>query len=630
MKINAIRIYAEVLEQGLDFKEYIQATGHNGPVFNSYPKKSRNEFSANDSLIDRIRKAKDVDILISAISGECEYPLLMVEYSTAVPTDDHRMQRSDVYYWSAVFKCPMMKISPSTKGMGQDFGGGSKFTDEYEQIVSFRQGAVFYPIKWDGLDDFDVLPTKENACSCINYKDSILAILKALIATFEEVSSYEKYYKELRKKYSEDYSEILRSFSNEQLHQLIVNSTRFEWQGERLKVKINRFGHAMDPDRGILYFINMLVGTPNVITEIQVNRSANYDARGGYRSLFDALSPSELLKNYVQRIISRKHNVFCEDDALYVFKTALNISGLSIKKSASKRYYIEDAELYRFLSTHPTIVSKSIFMLSTELQLTDVNRDIICKVTWNEAPIVRYLSTVATMNYAVTPLSPLSINEAKEDIITYASVELYKKMHCDLLAVSYPGAQGDRCILTGSGRNVLRTYIDIIAYKDEKDSFKVFLQENKDYLSKSGEDVRKLNKIISDPESMAELENLFNKTVGKGSINNTFISIGAKFSPSFPRFDVDYLFMFDMDNTAEQNTKINYTVALVNTTLLPDFVPIMDKSRRLKGTLILEKLYIINMNAARDIVVGDNAVKYTIPDENQQMVAEDVITYGRK
>ena len=149
MNISEIRIYAEVLEQGLDFRSYVEQTGFKGIIKNCYTKKARSEFSTTDSLIDRIRKVKDVDILISAITNNEEYPLLMVEYSTAVPTDDHKMQRSDVYYWSAVFKVPMMKISPTDKGMNQQFGGGSRITDEQEQRLAFDRGALFYPIKWD-------------------------------------------------------------------------------------------------------------------------------------------------------------------------------------------------------------------------------------------------------------------------------------------------------------------------------------------------------------------------------------------------------------------------------------------------------------------------------------------------
>lgn len=111
MILEEIRIYAEVLEQGLDFKSYLkdilQELHISASIKNIYSKKCRDRIILDtDSLLDRVRKVKDIDVLISAIDNDEEYPLLIVEYSTAVPTDDHRMQRSDVYFWGRSSKFP--------------------------------------------------------------------------------------------------------------------------------------------------------------------------------------------------------------------------------------------------------------------------------------------------------------------------------------------------------------------------------------------------------------------------------------------------------------------------------------------------------------------------------------------
>ena len=161
MNIDEIRIYAEVLEQGIDFKEYLMKAGYTGNVKNIYIRKSREGITDKDSLTDRIRKCKDVDILITSITDNKELPLLMIEYSTAVPTDDHKMQRSDVYYWSSVFRVPMLKIYPSDKGMDQAFGGGDRFNDEIESVLAYRMGAIFYPIQWKRINGLDTLETKK-------------------------------------------------------------------------------------------------------------------------------------------------------------------------------------------------------------------------------------------------------------------------------------------------------------------------------------------------------------------------------------------------------------------------------------------------------------------------------------
>ena len=93
MKADKIRIYAQVLEQGLDFKSYIEKASFKGEITIAYAKKAAPRPDPSDSLVRRLRRLKDIDVLITAEGSGKEYPLLMVEYSTAVPADDHRMQR---------------------------------------------------------------------------------------------------------------------------------------------------------------------------------------------------------------------------------------------------------------------------------------------------------------------------------------------------------------------------------------------------------------------------------------------------------------------------------------------------------------------------------------------------------
>lgn len=593
MIINEIRIYAEVLEQGLDFKEYIQKAGFEGNVINVYTKKGRGEFVQQDSLVDRIRKVKDVDVLITSMVSGQEYPILMVEYSTAVPTDDHKMQRSDVYYWSALFKVPMLKISPSTKGMGQDFGGGDRITDAQEQVLSYSRGAIFYPINWDSKTGIDILPTKESALSCLPENEKLAEIISLLITTFTASNDYDAFYKSLLEDYSRFYSEIFSGTSLRSIRENITNSTRFHWYGEKLCVKINRFGHAMDPDRGVLYFANMLVGAQNTVAEIQVNRPKDLACRGGYNALFDALAKKKMLLSYVTKLIQTQNNCFTDDNAIYILMHALNIeNALSLKKEGEHQYIIEDDVLKHFLLTHSSIVSKTIFFLTTNLILTDKDRNTICSIRWNTSPIEEYLTHINTCNYTPTIINPLTIQEAKEDVVTFASVELYKRLHCELLATSYPGAQGDRCILTGAGRSVLRTYVDIIAYRRTPDGIEVFLEECKDTFSKSASDVEKLNEIVKSQGKSEGLRLLFDKILQQSNINEIYTAVAAKYSKSMPQFMVDYIFMFSLSSDA-RHTYIDYTVAVVNTNLIPLFSPLANNGR-LIGRLTYDMIYILS------------------------------------
>ena len=593
MKIDEIRIYAEVLEQGLDFKNYIEKVGTHCRIKNIYTKKIHGEFKPNDSFIDRIRKVKDVDVLITAIVAGREYPLLMVEYSTAVPTDDHKMQRSDVYYWGAKLKVPMLKISPISKGMGQDFGGGSNITDEFEQKVSYGCGAVLYQIKWQSDARTDNLEVDEDHLSCIKHSKQITEKISFVLRAFTRCSTYELFFDECRKDISANGGSISKPTLKE-CKTIIKDSSRFSWSGDALKVKINRFGHAMDPDRGVLYFANMMVGAEKTIAEIQVNRSDDYNSRGGYSSLFDATSSEGVLRKYVETIIKTKKNVFSEGDALFVFQKALNIDGkLNIRKINGKsgEYVINNDDLLRFLKSNQGITSKCIFFLATRLVLTDKDRDKICGISWDANVITKYLESTRVTNFGATSIKPLTTEDAQEDIITFASVELYRRIDCSLLAVSYPGAQGDKCILEGSGRRVLRTYVDIIAYDKNSSGINVYLEECKSEFSKSGQDVVKLNEIKHSRSKQQGLKDLINKNVGKYAIGKVSTSVGAKATAKPPYFDVDYIFMFNVAEDKDK-TKIDYNVAVIDLSLSAKFKPLQMGSR-LSGSLMYDKIYVV-------------------------------------
>ena len=599
MKIDEVRVYAEVLEQGIDFKEYLIKAGFSGRILNIYTKKSREGITSTDSLTDRIRKCKDVDVLITAISGNNEYPLLMVEYSAAVPTDDHKMQRSDVYYWGALFKVPMMKISPLDKGIKRSGGGGKKFDDAFEIALALHHGALLYPIDWQTVKylglDLDFLKIKKDALSCIYYEENITLIIKNILSVFSTSENRDEYYQNLRVSYKKTYQALLAKYENKDLKSIIKKSSRFKWQNNKLISKINRFGHAMDPDRGVLYATNMLLGASNCITEIQINRSSNFNARGGYKALFDATPHEESLSNYVKEIIAQKGNVFDDQDALHIFTHALNIASYNLpEKESEHKYRISDDKLKSFLENCPGMTAKCIFLLSTKLILTDKNRNTICEIAWNEAPVKTYLNSLMTTNYSPTRIKELTKTNMKEDIVTFASVELYKKIHCELLAVSYPGAQGDRCILAGKGRKALRNYIDIIAYKMDGPKVTVFLEECKASLSESPSDVKKLKEILHSKEKKAGLAILAQKVGGISKIDDTKISVGGKLVEKVPNLDVDYIFMFDIDNSVQGKTIIQYTVAIVNLKLASIFEPLLNKAGKLKGNLEFEKLYVIS------------------------------------
>lgn len=248
MKIDEIRIYAECLEQGVDFKEYFLKINKNFIIKNIYPTKARGNLLESDSLLQKIMKLKDFDIIITILSDSNEFPILLVEYSTAVPTDDHKMQRSDVYFWASIFQVPVLKISPLNKDSLNNHGGGDKITLLQEINLSMKQGAIVYFIDWESTDS--VLLANPNRLSCIAYNYKIYTLLFNLVSKLKQYSSFLQFYQTLlieQRNYAD--KQQLDSLKN-----IFTNSTRFQKKDDNLVVKINRFGHAMDPDRGF-YFL---------------------------------------------------------------------------------------------------------------------------------------------------------------------------------------------------------------------------------------------------------------------------------------------------------------------------------------------------------------------------------------
>lgn len=113
----------------------------------------------------------------------------------------------------------------------------------------------------------------------------------------------------------------------------------------------------------------------------------------------------------------------------------------------------------------------------------------------------------------------------------------------------------------------------------------VLLQENKALLSKSHEDLLKLQEFVKDSEKIANLRGLL-KISG---INETEgfeynIGVGGQKNHEIAFHGIDYIMFFSISRE-----RINYSIAIVNTTLFEVFKSITDKNNRLEGTIILPK-----------------------------------------
>ena len=585
MVIDELRIYAGCLEQGLDFKKYFLDILPNITIKNIYPTKSRSAIVESDSLLQKITKLKDFDIVISIISQGREIPILLVEYSTAVPTDDHKMQRSDVYFWASMFQIPVLKISPLSKDSFGKHGGGDKITLAQELILTLKSKAVVYFIDWQS-DKNSQLITNDKRLSCIAHNDKLCNILENLIKKIKQSTDFSQVYASLL-------TEQMQFFDSKELrnlHNSFVDSTRFQKNGDKIAVKINRFGHAMDPDRGVLFFVSQLFGLENVITKFIIKRE-RFDGKESYKTLFDGLPKP--IQTKINALISKSFKQdFTQNLALEIFKTATGIN-LDFKQIKSTTYTIQDNDLRDFLDTYKSVAYKSIFLNSTTLQLCDYHHTLLCEVQWSAKVISDYLVSLKTNIATPLALTPLSQSSAKEDIITYASVKLLEKIGCEIVAVSYPDAQGDKAILIGQGRATKRIYLDIIATaKSATKPLKiiVLLQENKEKYADLKDDENKLLDVKNN--HLDSLQILLEKLDFRHSLsqNDIYLGLGSKPSAKSTLLNVDYIFAFEVCSNATQ-TIISWNIAIINFDLCDIFTPLLNSQNKLQGEIVLDLVY---------------------------------------
>ena len=580
MQIDEIRIYSGCLEQGLDFKTYLLGIDSGLLIKNIYPTKSRQELKESDSILQKITKFKDFDIIISLISQSKEIPILLVEYSTAVPTDDHKMQRSDVYFWAGIFKIPVLKISSLSKNSSSNHGGGDKISLAQEISLTLKKEAVVYFIDWQS-NEHSILIANKDSLSCIDTNEQLKEILANLLNKCKMLADFNAVYQSLL----QEQSKFFNAINLQNLKNVFVDSTRFQRIDDEIIVKINRFGHAMDPDRGILYFVSQLFGLENVVTKFIVKRE-RMQGKESYKTLFDGLSNN--LQERLNHLITKPFNA---NLALEIFTTATGIE-LDFIKVDSTHYKIADENLKKFLQSYTSITFKAIFLNSSKLWLCDYNNNLICEISWSADIVINYLKSLNTSIYTPLPLSNLSFQTAKEDLITYASVQLLKRANCEILAVSYPDAQGDKAILIGQGRATKRIYLDIIAASEQNAPLKiaVILQENKEKYVNLKEDEAKLLDLRQN--HISPLNVLLQKLSAKKDIaqDDIYLGLGSKYAKTATPLNVDYIFAFDIKSNDTQ-TIIYWNVAVINFDLCNIFKPLLNAKNKLCGKIVLDLIY---------------------------------------
>jgi hypothetical protein len=587
-KIKEIRVYCECYEQGLYLLDYICNNNHLKRVKPNIVYTKPGNFSnyVTTSKVSQLLKHKDFDGLISLIDFEdVEHPIATIEFSSAVPTDDHILQRFDVMYWSTFYKVPCLKISP-TKMVNTDFGGGNRIKIQHEYYATINMEGIYYHIEWPLIENTDLVMVDNEKVSCPPELEALKLILNNFVDTFFDSLDDNAFFENLFEEYKKY---VNNNYNNDEL--IISNSTRYQFDSHgNLTMKINRFGHAMDPERGMLIFWSEKLKNKPVV-KFAVQRES-YEK---YKSLYEGSNSAHILEIVKNQILSN-NNIVTFDIAINLFKKATNTYFLFTNaKIINNTININDKFLLNNLKGSTSVVN-NLLHFGEKIILNDLNDNTIAEIKWNNDLVKQFYmeqrNKALTISNKALPIQKISNADLNEDIVTYACMSLFMKNDMKNIAVSYPGAQGDRKILQGSGVTTKRDYIDIISIKKHiDDKYNVFLQENKRKISDTQRsDIDKLYSIRLDEDKMQCLNKLISDVYTPIIIKGCYIGVGGQESllaQGETRFDYLMYIMINRDGNIE------WSILSSNPIIFEIFRDIADRYKRLRG--VIELLYSVNV-----------------------------------
>lgn len=487
--MKEIRLYYESLEQGNDYLL---------PMITNVVTKD-----TNIKLVKRPKKASQFprgalfsimsfttpDALITGIKDGIEYPLAIIEFTEAVKTEDHELQRTYGALAAYLSKTFYIKIS-GHKESEKEFGGAEYNPYSTPKILIDQFNYEGYIIADWGTKKGNkfTLERNPNFPSCPPeipiLKSTIQAIVKAFLKSeknwfetsikeLKETSSYNTYRKEVDK--ATEAKELLETWNNRKNTNL--NKLRYFVNEEWIGAKINRFSHAMDPDRGILNFISFVFSKTHKIFGIY----ALVRPRGNEILKKDLDSLTTLRKKLKEAIAKDSGSVpnWFTDEL--------------IKAAESAKTQNETINFQSVWEKHKKKISdnKVVATIAFLLDGMYLNHNGI-KLIWDrrkllgngKGEMLELLKTYfSSTNYTSATALVEENKEVDEDEVTYAiahRVLIPNKFK--IISISYPGSQGGGAVLPDPdlGKAQPREYPDIIALPPSKNAkIDVLLNESK-------------------------------------------------------------------------------------------------------------------------------------------------------
>lgn len=543
-----IRVYFECLEQANHYilpivQRIVKDLGRNMEI--KLVKLAKN-YSCYSKKVAPIIFWKEPDILISVVEEKTEYPLLVIEFSSAVFTEDHELQRFDGLVAAAKNNCIYAKVSPTSKQSPSAHGGNIEF--DYAgpfSLIYKRFKKLFFHFEWE-CDSKGVVKVNANHVSCPEKIREFELLLRALLSEIITNGYTDEWIDEAMKTLKDEpyFAKWLgRLETTPDIDITKLNTSRTRWinrdnviNSGALELKLNRFGHAMDPERGMLAYYGVI--GEKIISKMMFDREND----AWYKDI-----PKEVeIKNYI-----RLNGLVTPYDFLYCFALGSGLHENTEFMDIVRRYENTSSasiilNLTNFIKNHFFELSKplrTIFGYSVLFVIENTNgeRKVIFKwQPYEEPKLFEDYVGIAQIAERTT---------LEEDDATYIAIHnILRPNGYRIIAASYPGAQADRVILVepGTGRRQKRKYLDIICYLPDKTTN---LQENKGayHASEVQEDVKELSKYKTEKTYQQGLKNFLERYAPESLKGVVKIGVGFWANRNFTLLDIKSLDLKELD-----------------------------------------------------------------------------------
>jgi hypothetical protein len=520
--MKQIRIYYESLEQGENYiKPIIEKIIDKKVVEIVLVKRPKTAKDLNNGSIAAIQTMTTPDALITGIAMGKEYPLVLIEFTEAVTTEDHELQRTYGAVAAYLSNAYYLKLA-GEKYSEKEFGGATYNPFSTPKIFIDKVGYEGYIIADWKTEKGNKYTLQRNfkypscppdiAILTVTLQSAVSAFINSekdwfsrSLVTLKKEQSYQTYRKQVDA--ATGARELLEAWKGRRDSNL--NKLRYFVKPDFVAAKINRFSHAMDPDRGILTFISFLFSETNEVFGIY----ALVRPRGNDLMKQDLTTPDLMRKKLDTAIEMDKGGLpdWLITEFVQVANNAKSLNDVVDFQPVWEKYKAKITE------------NKVVMTLAYFLDGIYLNHNGIC-LKWDKRKLVNstnknflpaFSEHLGFSTYtAPTPIIEVA-NEVDEDEVTYTIVhKVFIPNGFKIVSVSYPGSQGSGVVLPNPelGKAQPREYPDVIALPPANSKIDVVLNESKGMFSKSSikKDLEKILRYKTDSKLKTALkETLF-------------------------------------------------------------------------------------------------------------------------